>query len=447
MFFKRKIYTKFLDWKNMSNGSSALLVEGARRIGKSTVVEEFAKHEYESYVIIDFNRPKEGVVDAIVHHPDDLDGLFNLLMVSYGKVLKPRKSLIVFDEVQKCPEARQLLKYLVADGRYDYIETGSLISIKKNVKDITIPSEEESIGMFPMDFEEFCWALGDVVSVDFARKAFNAMQPMGTSAHKSVMKRFREYLIVGGMPQAVDVYRKTGDFSKVDRTKRTILKLYGDDISKYAGADAPKVRGIYNQLPGQLSKKEKKYFLSAVSDNARMREYAESFRWLDESRIVNIARNATDPDIALAMSEDFETQKLYSSDAGLLITQAFANRPYTENELYRALMLDKLSVNEGMVAENAVAQALRANGTELYFYSRPDRGDGEGRMEIDFLIRRGDAICPVEVKSGAYQHHASLDKFMRKFGSRLGDAYILYTKDLMTKNGIHHLPLYMAMFL
>lgn len=447
MFFKRKIYTKFLDWKNMSNGSSALLVEGARRIGKSTVVEEFAKHEYESYVIIDFNRPKEGVVDAIVHHPDDLDGLFNLLMVSYGKVLKPRKSLIVFDEVQKCPEARQLLKYLVADGRYDYIETGSLISIKKNVKDITIPSEEESIGMFPMDFEEFCWALGDVVSVDFARKAFNAMQPMGTSAHKSVMKRFREYLIVGGMPQAVDVYRKTGDFSNVDRTKRTILKLYGDDISKYAGADAPKVRGIYNQLPGQLSKKEKKYFLSAVSDNARMREYAESFRWLDESRIVNIARNATDPDIALAMSEDFETQKLYSSDAGLLITQAFANRPYTENELYRALMLDKLSVNEGMVAENAVAQALRANGTELYFYSRPDRGDGEGRMEIDFLIRRGDAICPVEVKSGAYQHHASLDKFMRKFGSRLGDAYILYTKDLMTKNGIHHLPLYMAMFL
>ena len=447
MFFKRKIYTKFLDWKNMSNGNSALLVEGARRIGKSTVVEEFAKHEYESYVIIDFNRPKEGVVDAIVHHPDDLDGLFNLLMVSYGKVLKPRKSLIVFDEVQKCPEARQLLKYLVADGRYDYIETGSLISIKKNVKDITIPSEEESIGMFPMDFEEFCWALGDVVSVDFARKAFNAMQPMGTSAHKSVMKRFREYLIVGGMPQAVDVYRKTGDFSNVDRTKRTILKLYGDDISKYAGADAPKVRGIYNQLPGQLSKKEKKYFLSAVSDNARMREYAESFRWLDESRIVNIARNATDPDIALAMSEDFETQKLYSSDAGLLITQAFANRPYTENELYRALMLDKLSVNEGMVAENAVAQALRANGTELYFYSRPDRGDGEGRMEIDFLIRRGDAICPVEVKSGAYQHHASLDKFMRKFGSRLGDAYILYTKDLMTKNGIHHLPLYMAMFL
>ena len=447
MIFRRKIYDKFIEWKNLSNGSSALLVEGARRVGKSTVVEEFARREYASYIIVDFNRPKEGVVDAIVHHPDDLDGLFNLLMVSYGKVLKPRKSLIVFDEVQKCPEARQLIKYLVADGRYDYIETGSLISIKRNVDNITIPSEEESIGMFPMDFEEFCWALGDVVSVDFARKAFNAMQPMGASAHKAVMKRFREYLIVGGMPQAVDVYLKTGDFSKVDRAKRTILKLYGDDISKYAGADAPKVRGIYNQLPGQLSKKEKKYFLSAVSGSARMREYAESFRWLDESRIVNIARNATDPDIALAMSEDFETQKLYSSDTGLLITQAFANRPYTENELYRALMLDKLSVNEGMVAENAVAQALRANGIELYFYSRPDRGDGTGRTEIDFLVRRGDAICPVEVKSGVYQHHASLDKFRRKFENRLDEALILYTKDIMIKNGIRHLPLYMAMFL
>ena len=447
MIFRRKIYDKLKEWKNASNGSSALLVEGARRVGKSSIVEEFAKREYASYVIIDFNRPKEGVVDAIVNHPDDLDGLFNLLMVSYGKILTPRKSLIVFDEVQRCPQARQLIKYLVADGRYDYIETGSLISIRKNVENITIPSEEESVGMFPMDFEEFCWALGDFVSVEFARTAFNTMRPMGEAGHKAVMRRFREYLLVGGMPQAIDAYIKSGDFSKVDRVKRTILKLYGDDISKYAGIDAPKVRGIFGQLPGQLSKKEKKYFLSAVSTDARMREYAESFRWLDESRIVSIARNATDPDVALAMSEDYATQKLYSSDTGLLVTQTFANRPYTENELYRALLLDKLSVNEGMVAENAVAQALRANGVELYFYSRPDNGNGEGRMEIDFLLRRGDAICPIEVKSGEYRHHASLDKFMRKFKGRIGDAYILYTKDLMVKDDIRHLPLYMAMFL
>ena len=446
MIFRRKIYDKLLEWKRHSEGSSALLVEGARRVGKSSIVEEFARREYGSYVMVDFNRPKEGVVDAIEKHPDDLDGLFNLLMVSYGKVLKPRKSLVVFDEVQRCPKARQLIKYLVADGRYDYIETGSLISIKKNVKDITIPSEEESVGMFPMDFEEFCWALGDSVSVDFARRAFGEMRPLGEAAHKSVMRRFREYLLVGGMPQAVDAYLKTADFGKVDHVKRTILKLYENDISKYAGIDAPKVRGIYGQLPGQLSKKEKKYFLSVVNADARMREYAESFRWLDESRIVSIARNATDPDIALAMSEDFATQKLYSSDTGLLVSQAFANRPYTENELYRALMLGKLSVNEGMVAENAVAQALRANGVELYFYSRPDKGDGDGRMEIDFLVRRGDEICPVEVKSGAYQRHASLDKFMRKFKRRLGEAYILYTKDVMVKDGIRHIPLYMAMF-
>ena len=447
MIFRRKVYDRLQEWKRQSDGSTALLIEGARRVGKSSIVEEFAKREYETYVLIDFNRPKEGIVDAIVNRPDDLDGLFNLLMVSYGRVLHKRKSLIVFDEVQRCPEARQLIKYLVADGRYDYIETGSLISIRKNVENITIPSEEESVGMFPMDFEEFCWAMGDAVSVDFARKAFLEARPLGSAVHKAVMKRYREYLMVGGMPQAVDAYRKTGDFGNVDRIKRSILKLYGNDISKYAGVDAPKIRGIYGQLPGMLAKKEKKYFLSAVDSNARMREYAESFRWLDESRIVNIARNATDPDVALAMSEDFETQKLYSSDTGLLITQAFANRPFTENGLYRALMLDRLSVNEGMVAENAVAQALSMNGIELFFYSRPNKGDGVGRMEIDFLVRRGESICPVEVKSGAYQHHVSLDKFMGKFKGRLGDAYIFYTKDVMVKDGIRHLPLYMAMFL
>ncbi len=447
MMFKRKIYDTLLEWKRQSCGSTALLIEGARRVGKSSIVEEFARREYSSYILIDFNRPKEGVVDAIVNRPDDLDGLFNLLMVSYGRILERRKSLIVFDEVQRCPEARQLIKYLVADGRYDYVETGSLISIRKNVANITIPSEEESVGMFPMDFEEFCWALGDNVSVAFARKAFAEGKPMGEAAHRAVMKRFREYLLVGGMPQAVDTYRMTSDFGKTDRIKRSILRLYGNDISKYAGIDAPKVRGIYAQIPGQLSKKEKKYFLSAVDADARMREYAESFRWLDESRIVNIARNATDPDVALAMSEDFGTQKLYSSDTGLLVTQAFANRPYTENELYRALLLDKLSVNEGMVAENVIAQMFRTNGFELYFYSRPDRGDGTGRMEIDFLLRRGNSVCPVEVKSGAYQHHSSLDKFRNKFKRRIGESFILYTKDMMVKDGIRHLPLYMAMFL
>ena len=365
-------------------------------------------------------------------------------MLSYGCRLKPRKSLIVFDEVQRCPQARQLIKYLVADGRYDYIETGSLISIRKNVIEITIPSEEECIKMYPMDFEEFCWARGDEMTMPFVRDAYAALKPLGSSAHSIVMRRFREYMLVGGMPQAVAKYVTTNDFAAVDAVKRGILRLYAEDISKFAGSDAPRVRGIFNQIPGQLAKKEKKYFLSAVDADARMREYAESFRWLEESRIVNIARNATDPNVALSMSEDYDTQKLYAADTGLLVTQAFESRPYTENEIYRALLLDRLSVNEGMIAENVVAQMLMAGGDELFFYSRNGKQGDVERMEIDFLVRRGDKICPVEVKSAAYQQHASLDKFRSRFGARLGKATILYAKDVMVKDGIVHLPIYMA---
>lgn len=443
-FFKRKIYSQLCAWKARSNGQTAVLIEGARRVGKSSIVAEFAKNEYESSVIVDFNRPKEGIVEAITRHPDDLDGFFNLLMLSYGCRLKPRKSLIVFDEVQRCPQARQLIKYLVADGRYDYIETGSLISIRKNVIEITIPSEEECIKMYPMDFEEFCWARGDEMTMPFVRDAYAALTPLGSSAHSIVMRRFREYMLVGGMPQAVAKYVTTNDFAAVDAVKRGILHLYAEDISKFAGSDAPRVRGIFNQIPGQLAKKEKKYFLSAVDVDARMREYAESFRWLEESRIVNIARNATDPNVALSMSEDYDTQKLYAADTGLLVTQAFESRPYTENEIYRALLLDRLSVNEGMIAENVVAQMLMAGGDELFFYSRNGKQGDVERMEIDFLVRRGDKICPVEVKSAAYQQHASLDKFRSRFGARLGKATILYAKDVMVKDGIVHLPIYMA---
>ena len=444
---KRKIYDKIARWKTESNGRSALLIEGARRVGKSKIVEFFAKQEYRSHIVVDFAKPKEGIVEAITKRPDDLDGLFNLLTLSYGVKLFKRESVIVFDEVQLCPPARQLIKYLVEDGRYDYIETGSLISLKRNVEKISIPSEEEILPMYPMDFEEFCWAMGDELTVPFAREAFERMQPLGQAAHATILRRYREYLAVGGMPQAVNAYLAERDFSQADHAKRLILKLYADDISKYAGADAPKVRGIFNQIPGQLAKKEKRYFLTSVNADARMREYAESFRWLDESRTVNIARNASDPDVALAMSADYDTQKLYSSDTGLLVTQAFMDAEYTENELYKALMLDKLSINNGMLAENAVAQALRASGRELYFYSRYGRDETEQKMEIDFLIRREGKISPIEVKSAAYQHHASLDKFIQKFSNRLGTPYILYTKDVMRKNGIVHLPLYMAPFL
>lgn len=444
---KRKIYDKILEWKNRACGRSALLIEGARRVGKSKIVEFFAKNEYRSFIVVDFAKPKEGVVEAITKHPDDLDGLFNLLMLSYGVRLFRRESVIVFDEVQLCPSARQLIKYLVEDGRYDYIETGSLVSLRRNVEKISIPSEEEALPMYPMDFEEFCWALGDELTIPAARDAFVRMKPLGQAMHTVVLRRYREYLAIGGMPQAVNAYLAEKDYSQADYAKRLILKLYADDISKYAGIDAPKVRGIFNQIPGQLAKKEKRYFLTAVNADARMREYAGSFRWLEESKTVNVARNASDPDVALGMSADYDTQKLYSSDTGLLVTQAFMDSDCAENELYRALMLDRLSINNGMIAENAVAQALRFGGRELYFYSRYGKNETEERMEIDFLIRREGRISPVEVKSAAYQHHASLDKFMRKFHGRLGTPYILYTKDVMEKGGIVHLPLYMAQFL
>ena len=295
-----------------------------------------------------------------------------------------------------------------------------------------------------MDFEEFCWAHGDEMTMPFVREAYASLKPLGQAAHATIMRRFREYMLVGGMPQAVAKYVSSKDFAAVDEVKRGILRLYAGDISKFAGTDAPRVRGIFNQIPGQLSKKEKKYFLSSVNADARMREYAESFNWLEESRIVNIARNATDPSVALAMSEDYDTQKLYAADTGLLVTQAFESRPYTENEIYRALLLDRLSVNEGMVAENVVAQTLTAGGDELFFYSRNGKQGDVERMEIDFLIRRGSRICPVEVKSAAYQQHASLDKFRRRFGERLGPPTILYAKDVMVKDGIVHLPLYMS---
>ena len=444
---RRKIYDKMLNWKNRSQGRSALLIEGARRVGKSKIVEFFAQREYRSFIVVDFAKPKDGVVDAIVRHPDDLDGLFNLLMLSYGVKLFRRESVVVFDEVQLCPPARQLIKYLVEDSRYDYIETGSLISLRRNVEKISIPSEEDALPMYPMDFEEFCWAMGDEITVPTAHEAFARLKPLGQAAHQTILRRYREYLAVGGMPQAVNAYLAERDFSEADYAKRLILKLYADDISKYAGNDAPKVRGVFNQLPGQLAKKEKRYFLTSVSEGARMREYAESFRWLDESKTVNIARNANDPNVSLGMSEDYDTQKLYSSDTGLLVTQAFMDSDYTENELYKALMLDKLSINNGMVAENAVAQSLRACGRELYFYSRYGRDGADERMEIDFLIRRAGKISPIEVKSAGYQHHASLDKFMKKFSNRLGTPYILYMKDVMEKDGIVHLPLYMAPFL
>ena len=447
MILKRKIYQKMLDWKNESNGTSVLMLDGARRVGKSFLCEQFGKNEYKSMILIDFGNIAREMADIFDKESADLDLFFARLAAYYRTRLYKRKSLIVFDEVQQFPRARQLLKYLVADGRYDYIETGSLLSLKRNVKDILIPSEEEHLEMFPLDFEEFLWAMGDETTVPFLRLCFKKKQPLGQALHRKVMNDFRQYLLAGGMPQVVLEYMKERDFAAADRMKKRILTLYRNDISKFAGGYESKVTAIFDAIPGQLSKKEKKYKLSSISKTARLRGYEDAFMWLADAMIVNPCFNATDPNVGLALSSDHATQKIYMADTGLLVTHVFRDNEYIDNELYRAILFDKLNINEGMLMENAVAQMLRRNGHRLYFYSRVDSNNRKNMMEIDFLIANKKKISPVEVKSSVYKAHSSLDKFRRKFSSTLGDAYVLYSRDVMIKDNVIHLPVYMAMFL
>ena len=453
MNLNRKIYHKLLNWKKESNGSSVLLLSGARRVGKSFICEQFGKNEYKSMITVDFgNIPKE-IKDIFTNDSADLDMFFQKLSAFYRTRLYKRSgrskdlSLIVFDEVQLFPHARQLLKYLVADGRYDYIETGSLLSLRQNVRDIVIPSEEEELHMFPMDFEEFLWALGDDSTVPLLKSCFEQRKPLGQALHRKVMNDFRRYMLVGGMPQAVLEYVQSKDFARTDKIKKQILSLYRNDIAKYAGTYKSKVTAIFDAIPGQLSKKEKKYKLSSIDRKARLRGYEDAFMWLKDGMIAHPCFNATEPKIGLALSGDHTTQKLYMADTGLLVTHTFRDNDYSGNELYRAILLDKLHINEGMLLENIVAQMLVSGGHRLYFFSRVDSNNRNNMMEIDFLIAKGKKISPVEVKSHHYQNHSSLDKFRRKFSSTLGDAYIVYTKDIMVKDGIVHLPVYMAMFL
>lgn len=444
---KRKIYDKLLEWKNQSNGSTAILIDGARRVGKSYIAEEFGKSEYKSYILIDFGKAPQDVLDLFIHDSANLDLFFAKLSAFYAKTLHKRNSLIIFDEVQQFPRARQLIKYLVADGRYDYIETGSLIRLKKNVQDIIIPSEEEHLEMFPMDFEEFLWAMGDEATVPLIRTCFESKTPLSQALHRKIMNDFRQYVLVGGMPQSVIAYLKEKNFEASDIAKRRIIKLYRDDVSKFAEGYEDKVFALFDGIPAQLSKKEKKYKLSSISKEARFRTYEDSFIWLHEAMVVNTCFNATDPGVGLALSADNTTQKCYMADTGLLVTHTFMDNAFTENELYRAILFDKLNINEGMIMENIVAQMLRTNGHKLYFYSRSDTDNRENHMEIDFLITEGKKIAPIEVKSSNYTSHSSLDKFRNKFSSKIGNSYILYSKDVMIKDGIIHLPFYMAMFL
>lgn len=452
---KRKIYTKLLSWKRNHKGDTALLIEGARRIGKSYIVEEFARKEYESYILIDFSKVNPQVMEFFSLYLDDLDMLFMNLELYFRRKLIPRQdkdeeahSLIIFDEVQFCPRARAAIKHLVADRRFDYIETGSLISIKKNVKNIMLPSEEHAIEMFPMDFEEFLWAMGDDVLMPYIRMQFEKRQPMGTF-HRRSMDYFRQYLIVGGMPQAVSKYVETNDFEKVDEVKRDILALYRNDIHQYAEHQEIKASAIFEEIPGQLQKHEKKFTLSALKSEARMRDYSQAFFWLSDAKIINCCYNSTEPSIGLKLNEERTTLKCYMGDTGLLISHAFDERGIVSSDLYHKLMFAKLEVNEGMLIENIVAQMLRAAGHKLYFFSSSSRTSAEDRMEIDFLITKPiitsrHNICPIEVKSGQRYTLNSLKKCIAKYGSLLSTPYVLHDKDMKIEDGIVYLPLYMT---
>lgn len=452
---KRKIYQKLLEWKKERKGDVALLIEGARRIGKSFIVEEFARKEYDSYILVDFSRVNPQVIAFFDLYLDDLDTLFLNLELYFRRKLTPRqsnneeaRSLIIFDEVQFCPRARASIKHLVADHRYDYIETGSLVSIKKNVKGIMLPSEEHAIEMYPMDFEEFLWAMGDEMIMPYIRAQFDKRQPMGVF-HRRAMDYFRQYLIVGGMPQAVAKYVELRDFEKVDEVKRDILGLYRNDIRKYADNQETKVTTIFEEIPGQLQKHEKKFRLTALQDDARMRDYSQAFFWLSDAKIINCCYNSTEPSIGLKLNEERTTLKCYMGDTGLLISHAFDERGIVSEELYRKLMLDKLEVNGGMLVENIVAQMLRASGHSLYFFSKSSNTSANDRMEIDFLIAKTVTISrhdisPIEVKSGKQYTLTSLKKCIAKYGNQLSTPYVLHDKDIKVEDGIVYLPLYMT---
>lgn len=445
---KRKIYNELLEWKNRRNGATAVIIEGARRIGKSYIVEEFARNEYDSYLLIDFNKADKVVWEWFDNYLEDLDTLLMNLQIHYGVRLTPRKSVIIFDEVQLCPRARSAIKYLVADGRFDYIETGSLISIKKNVKDILIPSEEQALPMYPMDFEEFLWALGDELMMPFITQCFQKRKPIG-GLHRKALDYFRTYMIVGGMPQSILKYIDSHDFDEVDRVKRSILQVYKNDIAKYASNVEHKVKSIFDELPAQLQKHEKKFRLSALEPGAAYRDYDDAFFWLSDAGIVNICYNCTAPNIGLRLNMERNTLKCYMADTGLLFSHAFDEKGRVPNEIYQKIIHDKLEINEGMLVENIVAQMLTTAGHKLYFYSNSSRENAEDRMEIDFLTTKSKLtsrhnITPIEVKSSQRYTLSSLNKCINKFGNYLSTPIVLHSADLKQEKGIDYLPLYMT---
>jgi len=441
--FRRKIYDRMLQWKRESDGKSALLIQGARRVGKSTIVEEFAQREYENYILIDFSLGA-GETSDLFHDMSDLNFFFLRLQLLYHVDLVERKSAIVFDEVQSHPLARQAIRHLVKDGRYDYIETGSLLSIKKNIRDIVIPSEETRLSMYPMDYEEFRWALGDETTIPLIKTAFTNRQSLSDAVNRKLMRDFRLYMLVGGMPQAVNEYITTNNLGKVDQIKRNILSLYEEDFRKIDPSGRASM--LFSEIPSELSKKASRYQVSGVDARNRADRVADIVAEMLDSMTVYGAYHADDPGVGLALHKNPDKYKLYLADTGLFVTLAFKDRDITENTIYEKLLSDKLPANLGYVYENAVAQMLRAAGNELYYHTMPSTTSNHNH-EIDFLLSREDKICPIEVKSSGYRTHASLDRFIGKYSSRIAEKYLVYTKDLRKDHDIVMLPVYMTPFL
>ena len=441
--FRRKLYDKMLQWKAERGGSTALLIKGARRVGKSTLAETFAKNEYDSYLFIDFTEVSQDIRD-LSNDISDLDSLFLQLQFKFHTRLYPKKSVIVFDEVQNCPMARQAIRKLVNDGRYDYIETGSLMSIRKNVQNIRIPSEETRMTLYPMDYEEFRWALGDEVTIPLLNDAFEMRKGLGDAVTRQLLRDFRLYMLVGGMPQAVSKYIETNNLGEVDAIKREILELYADDFRKIDPTG--KATKMFYAIPGQLNSNATRYQLSSVVEQAKKDRVEEIIQDMEDSQVVMIAHHSNDPNVGLPLHEDSDRYKMYLNDTGLFITLAFRDKDITENVIYQKLLNDKLSADLGYVYENVVAQMLKASGNELFYHTWPTES-GKHNYEIDFLLSRGSKVCPIEVKSSGYKTHASLDAFMKKYPERTVQGYLLYTKDMRKDSRILLTPVFMTMFL
>ncbi|MBR6590280.1 MAG: ATP-binding protein [Bacteroidaceae bacterium] len=443
IYFKRKIYDTMLRWKTERNGDTALLIQGARRIGKSTIAEEFARNEYKSYILIDFSKVAPEV-NELFNDISDLNYLFIRLQFIYQVELHERESVIIFDEVQLQPLARQAIKHLVKDHRYDYIETGSLISVRSKSRDIIIPSEETKVNMYPMDYEEFRWALGDTTTIPLLRMAFEKKMPLGDAVHRKLMRDFRLYMLVGGMPQAVSAYIRTNNFSAVDLAKRDIIALYEEDFGKID--DSGRAKAMYDAIPAQLSKNASRYQIGNALPNEKVERVINIIKDMEDSMTTNIAFHSDDPNAGLALTRNEEYFKMYASDTGLFVTLAFMDSDITENVIYDKLLNDKLSTNLGYVYENVIAQMLKATGKNLFYHTIP-YAEGKKYYEVDFVITDKHKISPIEVKSSGYKSHKSLDEFCTKFSDRIMNKYLIYTKDYKRENGVDYIPVYMTMFL